>query len=219
MATCIRQLASGVSDSQAWRPKQLNDIQGLQPFRVNLVHNLWLKVLWYQVHSEHLMCKRDIYIRPIVDLTLCAWRLGAALHLTHMSWYLISVRKCCRFRPKPLVSALWRFTLRGMFFVEKQSLWRWRCLQKRYYLLNKRMAVHIRHCRLWYCAFTVGVWGQAEQRRNGKDQHIHLQTDRSSSSKCWGEQDTQREAPLVPLLQRKATFVSVFTLNCHSFRS
>lgn len=64
---------------------------------------------------------------------------------------------------------------------------------------------------LSYCAFTEGVWGQAEQRRNGKNQHIHLQTVRSSSSKRWGEQDTECEAPLLPLLQRKAAFVSVFT--------
>lgn len=61
----------------------------------------------------------------------------------------------------------------------------------------------------WCCAPTVGVWSQTQQRRNGKDQRVHQQAHRSSSSQPRREPDAEREAPLIPVLQRKAASVSV----------
>lgn len=61
----------------------------------------------------------------------------------------------------------------------------------------------------WHCAPTVGVWSQTQQRRNGKDQRVHQQTHRSSSSQPRREPEAESEAPLVPVLQRKAASVSV----------
>lgn len=61
----------------------------------------------------------------------------------------------------------------------------------------------------WRCSPTVGVWSQTQQRRNGKDQRVHQQTHRSSSSQPRREPEAESEAPLVPVLQRKAASVSV----------
>lgn len=61
----------------------------------------------------------------------------------------------------------------------------------------------------WRCSPTVGVWSQTQQWCNGKDQRVHQQTHRSSSSQPRREPEAESEAPLVPVLQRKAASVSV----------
>lgn len=184
-------------------------------------------------HMDHLLCEVVFIILWWLELDCMAtgcsnlhtWITDRDISLVHRKCVWIFVQCTCALSFQTKTS--------GVGFVKIHAPWNVLCREAEFMKMKMptKKVLFVEHpvedlresrCMLeylWYCAFTVDVWGQAEQRRDGEDQHFHLQTDGSSSSKRWGEQDTQREAPLVPLLQRKATFVSVFTLKSHSFTS